>query len=57
MKMFDVVNDKWQVMFIVGNAIGHRDLKWYERFDPRFILRRLRRILVINPALQKKERI
>lgn len=55
MKMIDIVNDKFQIMIVypTSNCIGHRDLKWYEWWIPRFIIYRIKRRLYSFPSCKK----
>jgi len=39
--IFAVINNKWQATWVEGQAIVHRDLKWYE-WIYLFYLRHLR---------------
>ena len=34
---FARINDKWQVSWVEGQEIGHRDLRWYEWWYLRYL--------------------
>jgi hypothetical protein len=52
--MFAKINGKWQVGFVVGQEVGHRDLRWYEWIYLRYI--RIRDFITSHRRLKMPDR-